>query len=252
MSRETRHILRGRAESLIFENPPKPANTPASFLDTVLSKSFFAKWLFSSALLLLISSSLGLAPAGISELLKLNFSATHGAALAAAGDIESHRAAFAYRESFIEKTEIIIPAIEVRSPIVSPASNDLATLNRVLAEGVVHYPGSAAPGEVGNVFMFGHSANLPAARNKAYTVFNRVKELKPGDAIKIRDKNREYLYLVSSISVKKADDAKIDFVSEKRRLTISTCKLIGPSDEYRYVVEAEFLRSYPVRTLAVK
>ena len=144
--------------------------------------------------------------------------------------------------------EIMAPAIGLRSKIVSPQNRDLNILNTALAKGVVHYPGSASPGEVGNVFLFGHSTGLPVVHNKAYEVFNRLKELRAGDAIRIRENNREYLYLVSSIAVKKADDARIDLESSEKKLTLSTCKIFGGKED-RYIVEAEFVRSYPLRSL---
>lgn len=155
--------------------------------------------------------------------------------------------AVAYFDTSVEKPEIVIPAIGLQSVIVEPSSNSLAVLNNALTQGAVRYPGSAKPGEEGNVFIFGHSTGLPVVHNEAYKLFNRVKELKSGDAVKIREGNREYLYIIKSVTVKRANDAKIDLSANKKLLTISTCKIIGTSEEYRYVVEAEFLRSYPMR-----
>ena len=100
------------------------------------------------------------------------------------------------------------------------------------------------PGETGNILLFGHSTTLQA-RNPAYKVFNRVKELKQGDTILLHSDTREYLYAVKGVEIKEANDAKIDLTSDRKLLTLSTCNIIG-GKESRYVVTAEFVKSYPL------
>ena len=139
---------------------------------------------------------------------------------------------------------IIIPRIAVDSLIVLPTTQDPATLNAGLLKGVVRYPGSAMPGKTGNVLLFGHSTTLQA-HNIAYKVFNRLKELKPGDGVAIRSDTREYLYRVRGVEIRQANDARIDLTSNKKLLTLSTCNIIG-GKESRYVVTAEFVESYPL------
>ncbi|MBI2055687.1 MAG: class D sortase [Candidatus Sungbacteria bacterium] len=145
------------------------------------------------------------------------------------------------------RAQIIIPAIGVDSIIVEPASADFSVLNKSLTKGVVHYPGSALPWENGNTFLFGHSAGNFTVRNKAYAVFNRLAELRNGDIIRLQYGNNEYWYRVTSLAIKKADQALVDLVSTKRMVTLSTCNLFGAKDD-RYVVEAEFMESYPLRS----
>lgn len=146
--------------------------------------------------------------------------------------------------------QVIASGIALNAPVLFPRSTDLDTLNNALSVGVVHYPGSALPGERGNVFLFGHSTGLAVVHNQAYASFNRIQELDAGDIIRLRFGSREYWYRVSSISVKKADAALVDFSpTEKRLLTLSTCRIFGATDD-RFVVEAEFVQSYPLRGVA--
>lgn len=141
---------------------------------------------------------------------------------------------------------IMIPEISVDSPVVFPTSQNLNVLNADLLKGVVYYPGSAMPGQRGNVLLFGHSTTLPA-RNPAYKVFSRVKELKQGDLIEVHSDVNGYVYLVTRVEVTEANDTRINLTSDRKILTLSTCNIIG-GKESRYVVEAEFVRSYPLRS----
>jgi len=141
---------------------------------------------------------------------------------------------------------ILIDDIDVNAGIVFPESADLNILNTALTEGVVYYPGSGKFGEVGNVFLFGHSTGLKVVYNKNFEVFNRLKELEAGDVIRVQSDGREYWYRVLSTTIKKADDANINLSTARKLLTISTCRIFGGRED-RYVVEAEFMRSYPLR-----
>lgn len=144
---------------------------------------------------------------------------------------------------------LIIPEIAVDAPIILPANADLQVLNDGLTQGVVHYPGSALPdSSEGNIFLFGHSTGYKVVRNKAYAIFNRLSELEPNDVIRIRYAEYEYWYRVRSIRVKKASEAWVDLRPHHggRLLTLSTCRIFGAKDD-RYVVEAEFMKSYPLQ-----
>lgn len=148
-------------------------------------------------------------------------------------------------------TRIVIPIIGIDAPIVTAENRSFDTLNTALRRGVVHYPGSAGPGEQGNMFLFGHSSALPIVHNKAYTAFNRLSELKIGEIIRIQSGKQEYWYRVRAVAVRQADDSSIDLGAEQRVLTLSTCNVIGAKED-RFVVEAEFMKSYPLRSAATR
>lgn len=144
------------------------------------------------------------------------------------------------------KPRIIIPDAGINSPVVFPKSTDLEVLNSELAKGAVHYPGSALPGEDGNVFLFGHSSRLAVTKNKAFSAFNRLSELERGDVIRIRNGEREHWYRVVSVEMKKDDAAVVELRnSGPRTLVLSTCRVFGEKDD-RFIVTAEFVKSYPL------
>ena len=145
----------------------------------------------------------------------------------------------------LAESRIVIPAIGVDAPIVIPASRDLNVLNDALLKGAVYYPGSGPLGAIGNVLIFGHSTGLSIVRNQNFEVFNRLKELEAGDIIRIRAEDREYWYRVRSLSVKDARETEVLMSTTESVLTLVTCKIFGGNGkESRYVVEAEFVRSY--------
>ena len=144
------------------------------------------------------------------------------------------------------KPRIIIPAIGANASMTFPERRNIQELNAALEGGAVHFPGSALPGGPGNAFIFGHSTGLPAVRNRAYAVFNRLGELKRGDVIRIRSAGKEHRYRVTAVREVKADAATVALDgSGPPRLTLSTCNVFGAVDD-RTVIEADFMGSYPL------
>lgn len=134
-------------------------------------------------------------------------------------------------------TQIVIESIGVHTPIVSPATSDVAVLDRALQIGAVHYPNSGTLGENANMLIFGHSSHLPVVRNSAYKAFNEINTLNKGDEITVRSESHEYIYKVMDVSLLKADDARVYFESDTPMLTLATCDNFG-SEEDRWVVTA--------------
>lgn len=209
-------------------------------------RSFLLAWAGVFLLLVLLSGISEFSPVGVREIAGF-IAAPFGTSKA---ETENISAANGISTDLNEKSfppRIAIPAINVNAPLIFPETGDPDILNAALAKGAVRYPDSALPGEKGNLFIFGHSTGLAAVRNKNYGLFNRFKELKTDDAVKIRYGDREFLYLVKKLEVKEADDAKINLAVSGKILTLSTCRIIG-GKESRYVITAEFLRSYPPRS----
>ncbi len=140
---------------------------------------------------------------------------------------------------------IIIPRIKVDAPVISPSSTAIPVLEEALMRGVVHYPTSGFMDDVSNVFLFGHSSELPYVRNKNYKVFNRLKELLEGDIIKIQTRDTNYVYRVRRVSLVLAPETPVVFSTETRMLTLATCNVLGEEDE-RYLVEAYFVGAFPI------
>jgi LPXTG-site transpeptidase (sortase) family protein len=137
-------------------------------------------------------------------------------------------------------TYISIPAINLEAAINNPTGSDLATLEQSLTTGVVRYPSSGQLGEVGNMFIFGHSSHLPIIKNKMYKVFNNLYKLKVGDTIVISSNGVEATYAVSVVREADANTEGIHLTSDKRMLTLATCNTLSEKSA-RYIVEATFM-----------
>lgn len=106
---------------------------------------------------------------------------------------------------------ISIPDLKIVDAKVLVDSNDLYS-------GLVHLPGSALPGEKGNVFISGHSG----IRN---AIFAKLTDLKKGDLIQVKASGLKFSYQVIGLKVVDPDDLSV--VSppdgQNRYLTLMTC-----------------------------
>lgn len=106
-----------------------------------------------------------------------------------------------------------------------------------------HYPGSALPGEVGNVFIYGHSVLPVFYSPKNYkAIFSKIDSLKTGDKIILDYNNIKYTYLVEDHVLAKPSDVnplaefKPRYLNEST-VTLMTCYPAG-SKAMRYMVRA--------------
>lgn len=136
--------------------------------------------------------------------------------------------------------KIIIEKVGVEVDINNPESANIEILDNLLNSGAVRYPGSGLAGEKSNVFLFGHSSHLPIVLNKNYKAFNNIEKLVSGDIIKLQSDNTEFLYEVFDIKKANAEDFRIDFNTNSRLLTLSTCDNFGDLSD-RFVVQAELI-----------
>ncbi len=108
---------------------------------------------------------------------------------------------------------IVIPSIEVDSIVVElSALNDLENLSR----GPGHIPGTAYPGETGNVVLSGHRTTYGAP-------FNRIDELAPGDEIYLYTSSGKYIYNVSEQFTVDPTDLSVLDQEGPARLTLTSC-----------------------------
>jgi sortase A len=75
---------------------------------------------------------------------------------------------------------------------------------RDLKRGPGHYPGTALPGQVGNFVVSGHRTTYGAP-------FNRVDELKAGDAIVVETRDTWYTYRVTSTEIVKPTAIEVTY-----------------------------------------
>jgi sortase A len=107
------------------------------------------------------------------------------------------------------------------------------TSARVLRRAVGHVPGTALPGEIGNVAIAGHRD----------TFFRRLGDLKTGDVIKLTTSRGQYLYGVRFTSIVPPDETWVLNPSTGQTLTLVTCYpfyFVGAAPQ-RFVVRARRL-----------
>jgi len=137
---------------------------------------------------------------------------------------------------------IVSSSINLDATVVRPASASYSLLNSALEKGSVYYPGSGTAGN-GNMFIFGHSTSYQYVNNKAFQVFNNIKNLKKGDEIQVYDETNVYIYKVREVKLVNAKEELVSFSNTKDMLTLSTCNSFGEKTD-RYVAEADFVGSH--------
>lgn len=113
--------------------------------------------------------------------------------------------------------QLSIPKLKISKAIVYIDSNDLS-------KGLAHLPGSALPGEKGNVFISGHSAiNRFLAGETA--VFAKLIDLKKDDEVLVEAANSQFIYKVTGIKIADPGDLSIIPAPETqgRYISLMTC-----------------------------
>jgi sortase A len=107
--------------------------------------------------------------------------------------------------------------------------------DRVLSEAVGHVPGTALPGESGNVGLAGHRD----------TFFRALKNIRKDDSISLETTTGTYQYRVDSVRIVGPDDAEVLRPTDRANLTLVTCYpfyFVGSAPK-RYVVQAQQIAS---------
>ena len=102
---------------------------------------------------------------------------------------------------------------------------------RTLRRAVGHIPGTALPGQPGNIGIAGHRD----------TYFSPLKNIRRDDIITVTTKTRVYQYLVVSIKVVSPTDVAVLKPNGTEVLTLVTCfpfYFVGPAPD-RFIVRAE-------------
>lgn len=144
---------------------------------------------------------------------------------------------------------VLIPTLHLNIPLVTPPVDSLLRqdwtqveedIQTALSEGVVHYPGTAKPGQAGNFFITGHSSYYPWAPGKYKTVFARLQELNPGDEYWVYYKGDRHRYIVTGKKeVSPGDITVLDQPEDKRISTLMTCTPVGTTLRRLVVVAQE-------------
>lgn len=93
-------------------------------------------------------------------------------------------------------------------------------------DSLAHLPGSALPGEKGNVFITGHSSLTQLYKEDNYkAVFAHLPELKRGDEIDLEVFGETYKYLIEGMKIVEPKDVSVVEPPDNngRYLTLMTC-----------------------------
>jgi len=137
-----------------------------------------------------------------------------------------------------------IPKLSLSVPIIFSKSAEKSALMNDLNKGVVFYPGSVYPGQVGQMIILGHSAPPGWPQIKYDWVFTDINELKAGDIIFIDLNGKQYKYVVKKITIiqRGADVPQDASVSSNNVLTLISCWPPG-KDYQRITVTAELVNN---------
>lgn len=142
-------------------------------------------------------------------------------------------------------TEISIEKIGVIVPMIWSTSEKEKSLEKDLEDGVIHFPKTASPGQVGNMVLSGHSSNYIWAKGNYNHIFKDLNNLTEGDVatVKTVQKNSRiivYHYRVTEKKITAPDDAYIFENTQKPTLTLSTCWPLGTALR-RLIIKAELI-----------
>lgn len=137
------------------------------------------------------------------------------------------------QESVIDQSKaatLNIPSLNITVPIIW--TQDTKSFTEDLRKGVVHYPGTAMPGEIGTAYISGHSSNYAWESGNYNNIFATLGNLKKYESFTITatdvdGKPVTFNYVVAASEVYKADDQKQFMNIGKSTVALSTCWPIG-------------------------
>lgn len=146
---------------------------------------------------------------------------------------------------------IRVPSLNINAQVVEPqlGLNSLQAkdwnalekqIHSSLLSGVVHYPGTAEPGKIGNAFYTGHSSNVLWEPSLYNTVFALLPDIEVGADIYVTEDQKEYHYRVTSKKEVSPTDVSILKQGDGKMLTLMTCTPVGTTLK-RLVVTAELV-----------
>ena len=127
-----------------------------------------------------------------------------------------------------EKFNLTVPALKIEGEEVRVDSNDLS-------KSLAHLPGSALPGEKGNIFISGHSA-LSNLFDLKKVVFSKLSDVKKGDKIIVEAQGVKFNYEVVGFSVVNPTDVSVINAPDERGRFITLMTCVPPGLNFKRLV----------------
>jgi LPXTG-site transpeptidase (sortase) family protein len=134
-----------------------------------------------------------------------------------------------------------IEDLGIEAPVIYVDQKTEAVYQEALQDGVVHYPGTALPGQPGNTYIFGHSSDYVWSPGDYKTIFAKLPQIEIGTEIEITDASgARFFYEVIETKVVWPRDLSVldQFNNERYLLTLQTSYPLGTALQ-RYIVVAE-------------
>jgi len=131
---------------------------------------------------------------------------------------------------------IYIPRIKQNVPIISVSTERLLKrqwtaleneIQEALRDGVVHFPGTANPGEIGNTVITGHSSYFPWDPGRFKDVFALLHQVNIDDTIEVYHNQKRYVYKVEQKLDVTPDKVDVLLQGSDEKLTLITCTPVG-------------------------
>ncbi|MFA5158347.1 MAG: sortase [Patescibacteria group bacterium] len=139
----------------------------------------------------------------------------------------------------ISDNSIFIESVNVKAPITFDVENSEKPVSSNLKNGVIQIKNTSKPGEIGNVFITGHSSNYPWVKSQYNSIFALLSNVVVGDLVQIRYLRTNYIYRVNNIFVVDPSDTSVlKSDSTVSILTLMTCTPVG-TNLNRLIVQAQ-------------
>lgn len=135
---------------------------------------------------------------------------------------------------------LVIPKIGTNAPISWNVNE--ASLNEKLLEGVVHSQGTALPGQVGNIFITGHSSYYSWVRSDYKDVFSLLDKLEVGDRVFISYGSTVFNYEVTDKKIVSPNETSVMDQGNDYNLSLMTCIPVG-TNLNRLIIRAKQVKS---------
>ncbi|MBI2196258.1 class E sortase [Candidatus Daviesbacteria bacterium] len=121
-----------------------------------------------------------------------------------------------------------VPRLKLEGKAVYVDSNDLS-------KGLAQLPGSAMPGEKGNVFISGHSALSKFIAGET-AIFAKLTDLKKDDEIFVEAAGSRFVYRVVGIKIVDPSDLSVILAPDEQGRYISLMTCVPPGLNYKRLI----------------